>query len=331
MRRGATVLPERKPFSASRFGHAGGLCAGGVGTMAGKRLEDRFVVPGPKEPEWVCSFCNRSGNWASRTKCRCGKEAPSNLRQRALEAAKKCSSSGKKSSSESVVASGGKGKALPREVDDRIKKLEQALADRVLMGERSLPASMSNQGSGLLRWLQQARQAHRCHGPLDRSGGMTLPELRRAWQACSDRPPTRWSQVRGPIEAARVSAQRLVWTWLGACFVLVADGTRISLVENAPAAVAIEAQKAYFSDLQCKVAERARLGDAGGICLRPVWVVAADRELSASQRRLVQVVVCGGVWTNQRLQEAGYDVIPVCRCGNDIDSLHQAIPLPFVC
>jgi len=186
-------------------------------------------------------------------------------------------------------------------------------------------------GVGLLRWLQQARQAHRCHGPLDRSGGMTLPELRRAWQACSDRPPTRWSQVRGPIEAAWVSAQRLVWTWPGACFVLVADGTRISLVENAPAAVAIEAQKAYFSDLQCKVAERARLGDAGGICLRPVWVVAADRELSASQRRLVQVVVCGGVWTNQRLQEAGYDVIPVCRCGNDIDSLHQAIPLPFVC
>jgi hypothetical protein len=117
--------------------------------MAGKRLEDRFVLPGPKEPEWVCSFCNRSGNWASRTKCRCGKEAPSNLRQRSLEAAKKCSSSGKKSSSESVVASGGKGKALPREVDDRIKKLEQALADRVLMGERSLPASMSNQGSGV--------------------------------------------------------------------------------------------------------------------------------------------------------------------------------------
>lgn len=68
-----------------------------------------------------------------------------------------------------------------------------------------------------------------------------------------------------------MSAQRLVWTWLGACFVLVADGMRISLVENAPAAVAIEAQKAYFSDLQCKVAERARLGDAGGICLRPVW------------------------------------------------------------
>ena len=75
--------------------------------------------------------------------------------------------------------------------------------------------------------------------------------------------------------------------------------------------MAVVAQKAYFRGLQCRVVERSGMGAAGGSCLRPIWSAAADKELTAFQRRLVQLIACGGVWTNQRLCEAGYDVSPV--------------------
>ena len=66
-------------------------------------------------------------------------------------------------------------------------------------------------------------------GALDKAGAMTLPELRRAWQTCRDRPPSRWSQVGGPSGAAWLSAQRLGWYWPGAFFFTAADGTRINM------------------------------------------------------------------------------------------------------
>ena len=219
MRRGATVLPERKPFSRV-----------GLATPAAFAPE---VLEPWRGSVWRTDSCCP----ARRSLSGCAHSATGRATGRAVSSA----DAGRRHR----LTSGNELRKQPRSALRRARRAPPSRPSLVVARgkpyhARSRIGSISwirrwwtgsswgrgafqhrrrTKGVRLLRWLQQARQAHRCHGPLDRSGGMTLPELRRAWQACSDRPPTRWSQVRGPIEAAWVSAQRLGETFaLGLSF-----------------------------------------------------------------------------------------------------------------
>jgi len=54
----------------------------------------REVLPGSRTPHWACPNCTRANNWACRIVCRCGKEAPSSILNRARDQANKAGKDG---------------------------------------------------------------------------------------------------------------------------------------------------------------------------------------------------------------------------------------------
>ena len=47
------------------------------------------TLPGGKAPEWTCSHCGQTGNWACRVRCRCGELAKAPIVRAAIAAASK--------------------------------------------------------------------------------------------------------------------------------------------------------------------------------------------------------------------------------------------------
>ena len=88
---------------------------GGPKGKGGRGEDGPRVLPGPKTPSWGCPSCGRDGNWASRIRCFCGKEAPSRIVEKARAAAKKEGGAGGPTSSSKQAA---EIKRLRKELDE---------------------------------------------------------------------------------------------------------------------------------------------------------------------------------------------------------------------
>ena len=95
------------------------------------------------------------------------------------------------------------------------------------------------------------------------------------------------------------------------------------MLQAGPRLVQLEAKKAHFRVLERGVAARAELALEARVSLVPLRRLLRGSEVGAAAKDMAKVVVADGVWTNQRLWEAGYDLSPTCACGSGPDTLEH--------
>ena len=62
----------------------------------------------------------------------------------------------------------------------------------------------------------------------------SLEQLRGYWECAEKAPAKRWSEVRSPIDAARLEARLLEWSFQGPFVAITDRGVKILLVETPP-------------------------------------------------------------------------------------------------
>ena len=152
-------------------------------------------------------------------------------------------------------------------------------------------------------------------------GFISMSDLSRAWARCFEDPPRKWAGVKGPIGAMWLSIKRLGWVWKGPFELVTDEGVVLSMVRNSPAGIGQEVKAAHFRAHLAAVVVRAGLPREKGICLNPIWDALRKKDIGVNVMNLIKVVCCGGVWTNSRLREAGYDVSGLCECGKGADTM----------
>lgn len=121
-----------------------------------------------------------------------------------------------------------------------------------------------------------------------------------------------------------LEAARIEWEFTAPFTVTTDEGEIINLTQWAPKFVEAELQRAWDRK------ERRLLGGAVGLggraTVEPVKAfLASAKGMSALGRDSVERLVEGGVWTNDRLAQAGYLVVPFCpRCGQP-DGVHHRL------
>ena len=143
--------------------------------------------------------------------------------------------------------------------------------------------------------------------------------LGRAWKTVlCDTPAPTWRQVRGPLQAMRLSLVRIGWH-MPAWHTLVNDfGDQIQLTTCSPALVAD-----FLFEGVIRMHQRA-VGDKLGMGRMCFDVVASELRRSAYapiERGTVRLLACDGTWTKGRAIERGYvmddDLCPLCQAAPD--------------
>ncbi len=151
---------------------------------------------------------------------------------------------------------------------------------------------------------------------------LKVPTLRAAGEAAQAQASQRWCDVRGPVQAAKLSLARLGWSAEDP-FTLVDDqGTRHVLSDNSPAFMASALRSSRIRQL-----ERAALGvtdDPGARLFSAVarLFCAHGGPTPPHQQAALMAVLCGAVWPAARLFRHGLADSPICAlCGAAPDTI----------
>jgi len=176
----------------------------------------------------------------------------------------------------------------------------------------------------LLRWAAEVWQA--ANGAMaGHSRGLTLPQLRQAWQECFQQRPLRWSQVRGPIGAALLCIDRLGWSWPGPFVMVSPRGEHYKFTEHSPAMVANVIRRAYREKHETLAARRVG-ADGADVSLDRVRKLLRGNRLLPSERACLLAACSHRIWTADRLHEKGLsdsNLCPLCCCCVDSEA-HRA-------
>ncbi len=199
-------------------------------------------------------------------------------------------------------------------------------------------------------FLQYTRMVWRASRQGAARAELTIPEIRRAWEAIDtdhlftrrggqqgDQAKRRWSAVRGPLSATVLTLHRIGWR-LDDPFTVTDDlGVTRRVLQHSPALWADWLRAAVVRDLERRVASgwaRTQPEFAGRrVCLdhlRPQLGYRCSRtsrrEGGALEVGTIRAVVCNAVWPNARAHRADPRVSPRCRlCGAPRDTVFHRL------
>ena len=172
-------------------------------------------------------------------------------------------------------------------------------------------------------------------------GGLSLPEIRRAWEegeeeggdlvTASGKP--NWGNVRGPIGALHLSLRRINWR--------IEEGFRIrddldtvrTIAEHSPKQWQTLLHEATLRNLEREIGRRWAKKDPSfdgrRVAVEHIsqWLTTSrGRGGGAKNRGAAKACVCGAVWTNSRLNSVDCRVPKLCKlCGEAEDTEHPRV------
>ena len=165
----------------------------------------------------------------------------------------------------------------------------------------------------------------------ERGSCLSLPELRRAWEAAVERrdPNLSWSSSRGPVSAAELSLRRMGWQWKEA-FIFIDDvGEQVTVTEHSPALIRRFLKLSWQRRMERKAAQSlVQIHDLKGmqrLCIDPWRSWQRRREkFDPAGAAIARGVVAGSRWTGDRARRAGYLTSGKCPlCGEDDSVFHR--------
>jgi len=185
----------------------------------------------------------------------------------------------------------------------------------------------------VLRWAQEAWWTVAPRGAATQALKPTL--LRQAWEEASKAFPRSWTHVRGPIDAAVLSASRIGWSFEGP-FTLVSDqGVKIQLFETSPRLLSKLLRAAMQRHWQAKMATKLEPEGfaAKRVCPDPIRMVINSGWAKKCKLEAFTAVkaFCGGIWTTTRAAAAGYiiDDLTCPLCHEEEDTIeHRLLRCP---
>ena len=143
--------------------------------------------------------------------------------------------------------------------------------------------------------------------------------LSEAWAAGERRSCKRWGDVQRPVDAARLSLERLGWSWTSACEFRVCSGEIYNAGSMSPIIIRHGLLAAVKAVLEKQVAQSLSLKgwtlEAAGcnrISMETVVEASRDKSLTAREAGAVGAVAVDATWPASRMAAAGYDVDPNC-------------------
>ena len=151
-----------------------------------------------------------------------------------------------------------------------------------------------------------------------------------SWEAGEARAVRRWSEVRGPIDAIRLTLQRLQWTHEGPWNWIDDRGATIDLRQTSPRLMRQLVEDAVRRGLERQVGQRLRAkgwqGIPGAASTAAVNRALAGKHLSSKEKGSLRAVASGSIWPQQRLADQGYETSRLCAlCQAADDSIHHRV------
>ena len=144
----------------------------------------------------------------------------------------------------------------------------------------------------------------------DRHGrGMSLPELGQVWRAVQPlMPELRWPFARGPMAICMLELKRVGWSMKDPYTFVDEHGLEYSLIERSPRLVMQDFQAAHHRMLARQVASKSGYQGLEGLRVAPevMQKVLRSKRLSPLEKGSLRCWLAGGLWTQQRLIQAGY-------------------------
>ena len=158
----------------------------------------------------------------------------------------------------------------------------------------------------------------------------TPSELTDSWEAGEARAVRRWSEARGPVDAIRLTMQRLQWTHKGPWDWTDDRGATIDLRQTSPRLMRQLVEDAVRRGLERQVGQRLRAkgwrGIPGAASTAAIKRVLAGKHLSSKEKGSLRAVASGSIWTQQRLADQGYTAPRQCAlCGGSEDSIYHRV------
>ena len=180
-------------------------------------------------------------------------------------------------------------------------------------------------GAPLVAWVAETWAAQE-----RRPRAATPTELQTSWQMGEDRAVRRWCDVRGPVDAIRLTLQRLRWTWEGPWDWYDDRGATIDLRQVTPRLMRQMIADAVRRGLERQVGQRLRAkqwhGLPGAASAAAVNRVLAGKHLTPKEKGSLRAVVSDSIWPQQRLAEHGYETTRLCAlCGAAEDTIHHRV------
>ena len=183
----------------------------------------------------------------------------------------------------------------------------------------------------VLAWVQELWR--RMHGD---AAALDWKALARAWDAGRRRDVTSWPNVRGPVDAARLSLHRLQWSWPTPWTFEADNGVEVDLLTTSPQMLKALLMDAGRRRLEREVGDRMRRAGWGGcgdevrggcaISAAAVQRTLIGKDLADDSSHCVRAAATGATWTAAQLADAGYLVDRRCGlCKQADDTMHHRL------
>ena len=129
----------------------------------------------------------------------------------------------------------------------------------------------------IVRWAQEVWWSETPRGTA--ANALTIDELSDAWTAASSSWPAKWSNSRGAMDTARLSAKRIGWQFNGPFSITTDQGVTLPLRETSPVLVAKALKEATQRRWQRKLATKLRKDgfEQERVCPDPVTSVTSSK------------------------------------------------------
>ena len=191
-------------------------------------------------------------------------------------------------------------------------------------------------------FLQYSKEAWRAWTQTGHDGCLSLQRLRYLWERgvtgkngfstlISPTGKRRWGRVRGPMGAMLLTLHRLGWSMEDAMTVIDDLGVRRKIYDLSPNAWETQCFRAVHRGLERTIAAKwSRKKDSGcdsvfadrRACVDHLrcFLATGKNALGPREAGVLRLLLTEGLWTNQRLREAGYEVPECCDlCGRKDD------------
>ena len=194
----------------------------------------------------------------------------------------------------------------------------------LLCGDSSWRAAMAP-------FLQWSKEVWAATSQPPNGRAMPLSSLRETWHSLWPKAPDNWNKVRGPVGALKMCLEYVGWSMEDAFTFKDDFGVTRHLTASSPKFVATLVSQAWRKGPGEKGSQQAGAGTTWAPLPWPCGGGAAQQQapaLSPVQAGTLCSFVTQAMWTEDRLQRAGYRSTGLCSCGAPDTPFHRLWTCP---